>query len=94
LIRRQITSWNRSELQTQHSNIYDEKKYEDYGQLGGRKRIGKNNFGEVVSKWNNTDKFLIHNLLWRGNDSDEWDLLNNIKIENLPQRLTIYKIAF
>jgi hypothetical protein len=29
-----MTSWNSTELQTQHSNIYDEKKYEDYGQLG------------------------------------------------------------
>jgi hypothetical protein len=28
-----MTSWKSTELQTQQSNIYDEKKYEDYGQL-------------------------------------------------------------
>jgi hypothetical protein len=29
-----MTNWNSTELQTQHSNIYDEKKYKDYVQLG------------------------------------------------------------
>jgi hypothetical protein len=34
-----MTSWNSTELQTQHSNVYDEKKYEEYGQMGLRKNM-------------------------------------------------------
>jgi hypothetical protein len=52
-----MTSWISTELQTQHSNIYDEKKYEDYEQLGHSNIYDEKkyeDYGQLGDFWNVT----------------------------------------